>query len=194
MTWYNKIVEAGIKSLIYKLPEDKKQRLFDFYMLSILPTSGKNEQTEWIMDHVKNTLLPDLKQHLLKMVFFSISAEFRHIFDSSEYRSVYNNAGKVVNTGQKKLPDNINRFLNSFLGKHNFNRENYTTLGDKFDPDFKNSAGRFNASYMAVLETLENSNLSSRDFVRMAETVFSKIKWDSSYGGRLWANIAIMHC
>ena len=90
----------------YTLPKDKEQLLYDFYMLDMLrglpnapkgPSIGAYREDldiEASLDETIKSLYPQLKQEMLDAVLFSVSSEFRHIFDG--------NSGKEIRDWAKK--------------------------------------------------------------------------------------------
>ena len=61
----------------YVFPKDKKERLYDFYILSMMKETI-NSKINYLLKQTKTTLLNAQKQAFLNDLFFALCAEFRH--------------------------------------------------------------------------------------------------------------------
>jgi hypothetical protein len=81
------INEAIMGSRQYKIPQDVRQLMADFYLLDLLQnglrhvTSDRTDKVEFELGMVERTLLPYLREHMLDKAGYSIASELRHVFD-----------------------------------------------------------------------------------------------------------------
>ena len=77
----------------YIVPRDKKQQMYDFYMLELLKVRVKNksfgpgnlenpdQQADYMLEEVAEKLLPYLKKEFLEVMATAIAGEVRNTFD-----------------------------------------------------------------------------------------------------------------
>jgi len=161
----------------------------------MFPKGSESEKVEWIVDHVKEVLLPELKQHLLDMVFYAICAEFRHIFIHSEFKNYEHSIENGVTA--LKIPQKYRNLLNISLKDIKPVSDDYVQQDevfrkvDKRMPEdlAKNTGKKRTLTYNAVLKAIEKVKSRDIDMVEAAGWIFKNIKWDIYFGGENWATI-----
>ena len=78
-----KYIKEGLNSYQYRVPEDKRELMFDFYMSTLLTPTG-DEKYDYPLQEMKETLYPYLKNELLEVVLYSICSEVQHIYEYEE--------------------------------------------------------------------------------------------------------------
>ena len=181
----------------YKLPDDKKEQMYDFYMLSLLLGStnfdmhspnqeypnfddmNKKEELDYSLKEVSRELLPELKKELLQSVMFSIAAELRHVFDNpgNKIEDIISRIKKEVGTEESSL------FKKYVDYKHNpdpnfAKGELHPNLNDSYEP--------YKDSYKGVL----SAGGDRKHWSKLAKWLFKNVKWNSMYSGQKWAEIA----
>ncbi len=189
----------------YSVPQDKEQQLYDFYVLSYLkyltslPAKNFRDLNPDLEDTVKdavNTLYPALREELLRAVFYSVCAEMRHFSVFSENEEMFENS----NDPEYKKFDKILKYYLRYRKYHKTGPDEQKELTDVYgvkkpssrvrtpDSESDNDSDR-NSSFKAAQYAIKQAGASPADFIRMAEAAYSKGKWNSSYGGKAWANI-----
>jgi hypothetical protein len=128
-----------------------------------------------------------MKRHMSDSLLFSISAELRHALERSQ-------------------PDEL--MNNPFMKAYREYLESYSRLKDvRMTPLIeknlqgiypegkraritKGSPQEYQISNKAVRKALEETGTSLQDFSEIAENIFRKGRWATSYGGQPWGNIA----
>lgn len=219
-------------SFNYEVPNDKKQQLYDFYMLNFVSDRSKfdqaktnahqqgmpalgtlshridsgemdeEDQQDYMLAEIRKKLLPTLKENLLDAVFFSLCAEFRHVFDRySEYKLGMNpNADGKEYTLYSYLKEKLGNDYAKLYKKY---ASNYSL--EKLSPEmFRTSASAIdkiknlgeekpqnqNQNYVKSFHLMEKTGVSRSVCVKLMEFVYSLKGWDISYGGKAWADIA----
>lgn len=173
----------------YKLPTDKEQMLYDFYLSTLLfeppiegPSAvirpGASEELSEAVKRAKTRLYDALKEELLNAVFFSLTAEIRHFFDSDRFESVK----KILTPEEVKIFEN---YAKKFAAIKKFNIEP-TKRTDLIRRLIKDSSENYVQSYKAAL----SASPDKKTFVQLMEKLYNKANWNSSFGGKAWANIA----
>lgn len=215
----------GFGSFAYKVPKDKEQQLYDFYMLQYIigrssldipisqmykktgfiskvpkPSFGPEgrfggmtgeDETDYMIDEVRKTLLPALKNNLLDAVFFSVAAEIRHVTDR-----VGRTIKQIYDLVKDKLGEESAKIFKEYV-KNLELRQVATTAPLMRRPKTAArglglstlTARRGNdrvSSYYAALKSTENH----KEFMKLAEFLYGNLSWDSSYGGEAWEQIA----
>ncbi len=153
-----RIIEK-LGSFIYKLPEDKAQQLFDFYMLSALPKFTDDESIDAAIEHTQDKLLKPLKKELLDAVFYSVASELRHYLDKgsrSDGRDIIDYA---------KLGTEAKRMFNEYMAESPDSRQESFEVADRIAGDDRET------------------------FIKMADALYREGDWSHNYGGDAWANI-----
>jgi hypothetical protein len=188
----------------YKLPEDREQQLYDFYMLSqLLAQSGMGKKDDswssspetqyadtkdklrYAIQNAASTLFPVLKRNLLKAVMYSLCAEMRHVFSRNSPDSIFalinENLGEKYATMFKKYAKNF-VLLQDETGKQLVRTNPRAQRMPKGEPE--NNLQR-TSSYKAAMKEGK-----PEDWAKIQELLYSKAGWPSSYGGPAWAQIA----
>lgn len=201
----------------YKLPADKKQQMYDFYMLAYLlppgiymhliqtdwwpelnrhgekdeegkdygePAMTNETKFEYSLQEAANILLPALKHELLEAVMFALAAETRHLYDRPE-----NDPRKLIPVVEKELGPQYADMLKKYtLHMKNYADPNakYLLNREKLSPNVATSSSGYKASYRAM----KAAGGSEEDWGKLCEWLFSHAKWNGSYGGKAWADIA----
>jgi hypothetical protein len=184
----------------YKMPEDKSLTMYDFYVLDYLnylldqPSKNFRDLPSDLEDSVRSAvqnLYPALREELLNAVFYAICAEIRHAEVNKLNRTLLNEHPKYVELYKHWLK------YKNFHGKSLIDKEELMNLYDVKKPssvkrtpqsEKSNDAGR-NISYKAANYAIEQTGLSTADFVKMCEYLYDYGTWATSYGGKAWANI-----
>ena len=175
MNWFNNL-KFGIlkfsqlKSFKYKIPKDPEKKMYDFYMLTLLRSTG-NEYLDYALEETKQTLLPYLKKHLLEIVFFSVCAEFRHAFGGIHMGQV----GHLINEGDEK------KFQHAYYDYRREYNQNPTILS--LPEEYQERALKekehktqkeYIESFIQVVSSMQKSDLSPVEFMRIAKEYLKK--------------------
>lgn len=176
----------------YTVSNNPEVLLYDFYLLSYLTTLPLSpdqkgftgtligrDASEIRMDISKaeNTLLPVLRKQLSDALFIAVCAEIRHILDRSQNWEKYR--GNVL------LKSYIQNYGMSV--SHKIPRE-MQPRGEK--PPMRTQQVDYRKSYSAVMKALKDTGSTPEQFVRLCADLFKNGRWDTSYGGPKWAEIA----
>jgi hypothetical protein len=178
-------------SVTYDLPHDPKVTMADFYVLSYLETmpfdkifaSSVNspdrirglryKEYENDLDYAKRIFYPNLQEKLLDAVYFAIAAEFRHGLDNKQ---------------PKEIQDNP--LYQQFIKYHSAYKAGYENRKPGEDAELKGQSDSYETSYAALRRAADKLGWTRTQVVSFAQTLFSKGRWNSAYGGRAWAGIA----
>jgi len=198
-------------SFNYVVPKDKEQQLFDFYMLNNLTgrsaldskrqkafsahgydvgtktfspegEHSDEDKIDYMLNEVKEALLPTLKDNLLDAVFFSAACEFRHIFDLNDVSTLINHLNKEELNLFKiyaKTFHGLNRGLEPLMRVPNVNQE-------LLPQDLKNSKDKARRDSFVAAEKTGNR----KDFMALMGKLFSFARFHGGYGGKSWTEIA----
>jgi hypothetical protein len=197
-------------ALSYSVPSSPQVLMADFYLLSYMAGVNLGKMREFKPDHklfyastdatfeavnaAAHKLFPFLKKHLLDSVFYSMCAEFRHVFSETSEGFTYDEyAMSSVPSGEeltaaewrlkKKLGNDGFEFLETYFGKK---------TGRALGAPHK-SGDIFNAqrtqSLNSVMAALKIHDKSQVWFVNLAYKVYRNLRWDPGYGGKAWAGI-----
>ena len=197
-------INEGAKHFEYQPGGDKQELLYDFYILNMLPLYGEKEILAQIKDpgmgsswHVawdgelqyalmtnRKTINKYLQQHMLEAVFFSLTCEFRHIFDS--------NAPEVIMAWAEEIgyADFMKKYSQYFYIKQG-GKGIYLDKPEMLRPHTNDEVVRQN-TYQAVESTKIDHTVFVRDIAKSAYgggVSGHKIKWSASYGGPAWERI-----
>lgn len=163
---------------------DKEELMFDFFLIASLP-HPENEELDYVLEEIRKDFYPWMKQEMLKAVLFSISSEFRHIFDSNsdEKLKEYFQYMKQYSFIQKYV-----LYYSALTGSH-------STIIDvpRIRAEFSENSGSRKLAYKAM----KQSGVSEEKFVEIARDAFLgvtkdediNLRWSSAYGGEPWSNI-----
>src|SRR5208283_738564 len=93
----------------YSIPTRPDQVIADFYLIQILKSadryvpSHKQELLDYELKEVENTLVPALKDNVLRALGYSILCESRHIFDRTSIES------ESMGMGEDDFEDQVER-------------------------------------------------------------------------------------
>ena len=180
----------------YAFPENKKERLFDFYVLALLKDTI-NIKINSLLEETREILLKNQKQCFLNDLFYVICAEFRHLrtetTEGRNLRKLY--ACDEISAEEKSFLQNylktnykpLDPFNKSqtYCKKHWSIQYNNVSLVDEND-----SNKEYYNSLRKTIKALKLTNLQPEDFVKLAEKCFDKLNWNGAYGGPMWADIA----
>ncbi len=190
MNWYKQAI--SFNRYEYKIPEDPKNLMYDFYMTTAFPeidsTDRNSESLNLIVQDIKEKLYPYLKKHISQALSFAISSEFRHVYaesnfseEAAEYPESFENDTRYLdfmNDFQTKMmrdvafTDDVNNRLDE-LGQRNDSPRSHTRA----------------RSYAIIRELMDEKDMDRREFVQMAKDLFSDLEWSPAYGGDSWAGV-----
>lgn len=181
-----KTINEAMESFVYTLPESKEQQIYDFYMASLMSTSGKDEVIEYIIRETKTNLFASLKKELLSAVYFSICAEIRHWVDK---QSNVSRAKSYLNTNEMKM---VAMYLKLFLPQLYSSGYGMPQSAKDLIKDLASRPRRYDSnheeyyhSYRAALKSFPNKET----FVTVARKMFDNSYWADTYGGPKWSAI-----
>jgi len=187
----------------WKIPHDKEELMYDFYLLVSLPLWGLKgsaskapdpdaDMMVSIIEEYQKKIVKVLKAELLNVVFFAIASEFRHYMAFSTYDNLKNTI-------------NINDFMKWFKKLPlipKWESEYKTDLGlqaqSMFDVVLTNYLKSEHQIYDMPIGKIQSANaakssMSREKFVKMAMKAFEDPNgWGrfKDYGGPAWASIA----
>lgn len=182
MTFKNFLLTEAFNNFEYKIPENKKHLLFDFYILISLPIENIKEkrgghEASIIANEAKNKIINYLQPQLLEEVLFSVCAEFRHIIDN-------NDSSDILDLAQK---NNMKDFIKKYISYYSIKKSN---LGEKFLTDKRiRSDISGNTERTGSYKAYKYSKVNNLEFIKFAQKCFTDLKWRDSYGGDAWAAI-----
>lgn len=154
----------------YEIPSDKRELMFDFYLLSYLSKSDvssstylHDESVENAINRARQRLFTYLKEDILNAVYFSICSEARHVFDKQQNKSVV----KKVMTKMKSPK----------YAEYKKYQKSAAIL--------RNRKNRIK-SYAKISAAYGNNR---RAAVQDMYYIFEEGRWQESYGGPAWANV-----
>ena len=176
----------------YKVPNDPRKMLYDFYVIEFISSFYKDfnkEETDHLLDDLKEKSINKMSKRILTDVFLSISAEIRHIGE----RSTLDLRGNLSESNNKVDPKNkeiISKYYKKFRSilEYDDPRE-FDMISSLKDRHGRGRNPDYDTSFFAIQRVLPSINKSPLDFVVAAEDVFRNSKWEQSYGGKNWADI-----
>ena len=192
----------------YSLPRDPRKIMADFYLLTttgdkagyfgknwekikgvIPPTRAGLRYEEYgeNLEEAVGKLTEQMKRHMSDSLLFSISAELRHALERSQPEELMNNpfmkAYREYFESYSRLKDvRMTPLIEKNLqGIYPEGKRARITKG---------SPQEYQISNKAVRKALEETGTSLQDFSEIAENIFRKGRWATSYGGQPWGNIA----
>lgn len=198
----------------YSIPRDKEKLMYDFYVLSYLdqfnldnnigakisgfgdivssPTMRRelDINTKDSYNKIKNRVLKYLQRHLLRCVFYSISAEFRHILDETTECSFTEETGapeKLVNKFKNWKAED---FLNEYIKLYNENLSKVKSCSFRQEKNKDRTERKEkDTHYLSSYKAIKVSKINNVEFIKIAHNAFSKLSWSKGYGGKAWKNI-----
>lgn len=209
-----KLLESFLSSFNYDLPKDPEKMLYDFYFMvgylykdaskeAIDPyfiQKSNNEIVQREYAEKKNIQLSveacvnKLREHMIKAVTFSLSCEFRHVFD-----------GHVSNIeeGIVKIPPKYAQFFNDYIFLFRGISSDYSKNSSYIDrpstyikrSSFRKELGNEDIrkkSFAAVRKAMKDLNFSFADFAQTMKYAYNPdlFVWSGAFGGRAWMKIA----
>lgn len=192
------------KNYYYKIPNDKEQLMNDFYLMDLitgywnsatkpLPTNTDNPYVNdttvvsWL--EAKDIIEKELKAELLEVVYFSLTAEFRHIYDS------VNSSKQEIVSFFKAYP-NGKDFFKTYTTQYQLLSDSNPNTGKEWarrDPSHKETDKEYvldSRGYKASYKALSSTGWDRKDIVKLMYHVYKDLRWSSSFGGKAWASIA----
>jgi len=178
------ISEGAFGTFEYAIPDDKKQLMLDFYLISTMHEDSDNLDIDLSIKETKEKLIPYLKNDMLNAVYFSVACEFRHCWDSA----ASSKKDVLAIFKSKGIGKQIEQYIR-LMGGWKFAK--LKVREPKDTPKIIRPRGeetyrdRFN-SYRACKTVWKND----ADFMKVAKVAFYDLKWGSSFGGENWGKIA----
>ncbi len=190
------LAEAGFGSYVYIVPEDKEQRLYDFYMLSYLPSPeilrDKSLDLAASVAETREILIPKLKSAMLNAAFYSIACEARYIIErtaggkKAPVLKQMASSGLFTPSEIKKVEEYWDRYWKLHKGS-SARSLGLSVKGEKRRyMDLENHEDRDN-SYRAAIHTFKDD---PQTYVKFASWGFHNRPWHSGFGGYNWGRIA----
>lgn len=195
---------------VYKIPKDRGDLLFDFYMLSHLkglvsekegqvaqgvktkgPTPDQVRLTEddiSIIEHAYDTVLKHLRKHMLASVYYGIVREMRHL-NTTEAVGHYDDSAE--DEKEKTDDEMIDKYgkdwkvISDMIFKVNKDATNY---GQGQSSNIKEVISG-PAQARAIIKQAKDYGIVPSEVVRMAYDLFKIHPWADEYGGDSWAEI-----
>lgn len=141
------------------------------------------DKIDYMLKEVSDTLLPTLKSNMLSAVFFSLCAEFRHVFDRNnpqELLKIAKNLGEQYYAGFKNYAKRLALYRDPIA-------KTMTRIPRPDHPDITNNNTGYYQSYSSAIK----SGLNKSQFVYMMKVFYDEVKWVHMYGGKAWSQICI---
>jgi len=189
-----------IENFVYRAPEDPEQLLYDFYfMVGHMP----NEHSDRVLNFVFKEALEDctsaLQKHMLAAVYWSLSAEFRHVFRKGrvENQDPSSSLKKLLLDYRKKTlayGDDDSKGLGEedrITAAASANRTLQQPVLAGAGAKMSGREASFKESFLALEYARKKQNLSKLETAMLLVEAFEFSGWKgTSYGGKAWANIA----
>jgi hypothetical protein len=187
------------KNYYYKVPKDKEQLMNDFYLIDLMrgypwnkigdTDIGKtaSESTVYSLMEAKDIILKTLKEEFLESVFFSLAAEFRHIYAM--------NGSKTLRRFFKDYDFGKDGNGLDFLKDYTADRYMQQNMPDFASRDKRGKSQRYedrgdSQNYIASYKALNGTKVPRKYIVQMMEDAYRNLEWEEHYGGEAWADIA----
>lgn len=198
----------NIKNFGYITPKDPELLLYDFYFIVgyLLGDRKEDPLLDFVFKEATKDCVENLRKHMLKALKWSLSAEFRNIFDATyldvgkmeddlkvflkEYRKIFSSYSDEAL--QLFTPDRMNT-------KYQQNSDVFSdqSLFDDDEHSYSELGSRntvYADSFFALQKMQKNNGYSDEDiakwFIRCFDPDSLSIRWKTSYGGGAWQNIA----
>ena len=161
------LLSEGIANYHYTLPNDKKEIMMDFYLLTSVygMLKTEDEKLAMVFDDTLKEMLSAVRKELLSAVFYSICAEFRHIWKRTS-------VSLTEKWMKKNMPRKFAQVFSKIKGSMHVHRH-----------------AEYNEAYKLTKEAMAASGMDEEDFVRMAKSAFEKLEWVAGWGDEAWAAI-----
>ena len=194
----------SIKNFGYKIPKDPEKLLYDFYFIVgyLQGDRADDPVLDFVFKEATQTCVNSLQKHMLLALRWSLSAEFRNIFE--DYASI----------DAAQLPKELRVFFKKYLDKHlsysspamskleparlpGKKEEDLTlsrSLGSQ-TTDYNRRDRAYASSYFALNYAQKALKLSNSQLADLLAEAFTSpaIEWSPSYGGKAWSEIAIAY-
>jgi len=199
----NDLILESSNTFMYSLPENRKQRLFDFYTFSSLsPLVNKIQSSEitqvksasedevsyrgirklnenfvnsfWIAN---DKCYIELAKEMLNDMFYCISAEFKHINQDPDYTDIY------------KVPSGFGRDIYSEYISDNQQKANISAMNISPKKGEETNT-TYNTRYEKTIKAIAAAGGSIFDFAKLCSYVYDNFRFNSGYGGPQWADAA----
>lgn len=195
MNWYRFLKFA--KRYTYHLPDNLKERMYDFYMFSVLPKTEDIYLSD-ALDQIEEEVIGKLKQHLLDVVFFALMAELRHVFMQNGIENLINKMKKkeAVNIIKGSEGQSLPEYIPLLQQYHDLCRSKVPVESDpsveKRMRTFKEDSESYRASNRSMRLALKETGFDKVDAIKLAVYLFDteNASWSYSYGGKMWKHIA----
>jgi hypothetical protein len=186
--------ESQFSQWEYKLSTDPEVMLYDFYFLSkfLNDQNTGDEDLDYSLKLATKEVADGLQKHMIRAVKWALSCEFRHIIDGEGYQSDWRNSRKLnhkTKTFLEEYEDILTSTKKNKIVKLERVKKRVDTISNTKAEDYWQTGSRV-SSYRSILSAMKNQNLNNSDFGEIAEDCFSRLKWDSGYGGKSWGRIA----
>lgn len=192
-------VNEKLSTFRYKIPKNKSQLMFDFYVLSALPIWGLKTSTRYARDAdeltfvTKDTLkklVKYIQQELLDVVLYALTSEFRHIIAFANINDIKNNKHRKFL--EKYISEVVKLHPNPEFSMLDTPK---TIIDDELDKYFDGyvDANFFNKNGRSISAKAISKITTPEKFVDIAEDIFNLSVWGAGcfdYGGVAWAKIA----
>lgn len=188
-----------LSSFRYTIPKNKKELMYDFYILSALPTWGLKSSTVMAREADELTFVAEdtldkvanyLQRDLLDAVYYAICCEFRHYLAHATVPVVARH--KYRKFFEKYIDYLIKNFPNPHApaqktAKQLMDENEYDYIDQFIDADFFLKKDGRDGSTAAIT----SAGVSPDKMVEIAEYCFDQNVWGSNndYGGAAWTAI-----
>jgi len=196
------ILNEKFSTFNYKIPKNKSQLLFDFYLLTALPiwalNDGPGVDASMLKSIIKETqikLVNYLKEEQLKILEYAVACEFRHIFAFIDFGQIKH----LSSSDQKFLKQYILKLTKYFRPEYKFKKikelDDYYKYNTSVLEFFEDKHLDFFDDHKQSIDNANNITyklISPSKFMHIAKELFmpSEIWYVSDYGGKPWADIA----
>jgi hypothetical protein len=200
------LYESMVSSFKYNPPKDPELLLYDFYFMVgyVFGNSVDKPEEQWALDEALRDCVNNLQKHMINAIFWSLSAELRHITGYMRRMGEY-----IL---QENMPEKSLKFLRNYLKSLDSFKNDYVK---KTDPERYNTPqGDYSGALRADAKGgLSNEGSRSYDYKTSYESVVKASKklkltaaqtaqaladcynpdmvyWYGAFGGEKWMQIA----
>lgn len=194
---YSRLSEK-LSSFRYSIPKNKKELMYDFYILSALPTwslktatnyASEADELEFVAKDTLEKVANYLQKDLLDSVYYAICCEFRHylaftttaIIRKHKYRKFFE---KYLAYVMKEFP---NPHYSHLTPQDAFDNDSSYSYFDYFIDAafFHNKDGRETS-----VAAINSAGVSKSKLIEIAQYCFDEGVWGhEDYGGHMWSKI-----
>jgi len=172
---------------VYKVPDNPKDRLFDFYALTYLNINAINDMDlRTALQEAKDAIIDFHLKEFKKSLLFAISAELRHMFDENSkklLRSWFKNYGNP-------------KFWQYYISGYTQDPDDIVFDLDRIRKSLKDNQSSYKKSYQALVTAMSKTGTTIKEVAYMIANIFDfggdygNIRWRTAYGGAAWSGIA----